>query len=788
MRALDRKLIRDLWQMKGQAIAICLVMACGVATFVMSLSTLGTLQRTRDAYYERYRFGQVFAHLKRAPNALAERIETLPGVAQVQTRVVMNVTLDVEGMAEPAVGRLISIPERQESGLNRLYLRSGRYVEPGREGEVLVSEGFAVAHRLQPGDRIQAILNARRQWLRIVGVALSPEYIYQIREGDILPDDRRFGVFWMGYTELAAAFDMQGAFNDVALTMSPEASEPDVLGRLDRLTAPYGGLGAIGRSDQPSHRFVENEISELRGMGVVAPAIFLSVAAFLLHVVVSRLVNTQREQIAALKAFGYTRGQVAGHYLKLVLLIVTIGVALGSVVGARLGYGLAELYTRFFRFPVFTFHLDPLVLALAFLLSVTAGVAGTLEAVFRATRLPPAEAMRPEPPATYRRTLLERIGLQRLVSAPTRMILRHLERRPIRSLLSCFGIAVAVAVLILGYFAADAIDYVMESQFQFAEREDVTIQFMEPRSSHALSELYALPGVRHGEGFRSLPVRLRAGHRMRRLGILAVEPEGKLYRLLDVRRQAVGLPPDGLVLSHKLAELLDVRPGDSVVMEVLEADRPARTVAVASLIDDFAGLSAYMDLQAANRLMHEGTVLSGAFLAVEQDQMDQLYGALKTTPGVAGVTVKKAALTSFRQTVAENLLRMRLFNILFSGIIAFGVIYNTARITVSERSRELATLRVMGFTRGEISMILLGELALLTLVAIPLGMALGYGLAAAVIRLAYDTELFRIPLLVTRSTYGFAVSVTLAAALLSRLAVRRMLDRLDLIPVLKSKE
>jgi putative ABC transport system permease protein len=374
------------------------------------------------------------------------------------------------------------------------------------------------------------------------------------------------------------------------------------------------------------------------------------------------------------------------------------------------------------------------------------------------------------------------------VPSVARMILRQLERRPLRSLLSCLGIALAVAVLVLGHFSVDALDYVMESQFELAEREDLTVSLVEPRSSRALSDLEALPGVRHGEPLRTVPARLRFGHRSRRLGIMGVEADGELYRLLDMHRRPVALPVEGVVLSEKLAELLDVRPGESLTVEVLEGSRPVRTVVVAALVDDFAGLSAYMDIQAVNRLMLEGRVISGAFLAVEPGQAERLYTTLKATPEVAGVTVKRAALNSFRQTVAENLLRMRLINVLFACVIAGGVVYNSARIVVAERARELATLRVIGFSRAEISLVLLGELALLTLAAIPAGLVLGYGMAAAVIRLAYDTELFRIPLIITHSTYGFAAAVTLVAALVSGLVVRQMLDHLDLVAVLKSKE
>jgi putative ABC transport system permease protein len=788
MAMLDRKLMRDLWLMKGQVVAICLVLASGVATFVMSLSALYSLRGTLDAYYERYRFADVFVHLKRAPNALADRVAEVPGVAQVQTRVVEDVTLDVPGLAEPAVGRLVSIPDRPRPGLNALYLRSGRYIEPGRGGEVLASEAFAAAHGLKSGARVLAIINGRKQPLTIVGVALSPEHIYQFRGGEILPDPKRFGVLWMGYTELASAFNMQGAFNDAALTLTPDASEPEVLRRLDDLTEPYGGLGAYGRADQPSHQFITNEIKELRGIALVIPAIFLAVAAFLLNVVLARLIQTQREQIAALKAFGYTSREVGWHYLKLVLLMVLFGVALGTAIGAWLGRGVTEMYTHFFHFPVFTYRLDGSVVFWALGVSGGAAVVGTLGAVGRAVALPPAEAMRPEPPATYRPTLVERLGLERFFTPPARIVLRQVERRPGKAFLTTVGIALAVAVVVLGNFGLDAINQVIDTQFYLGQRQDMTVTLVEPASARALEELAHLPGVRHCEGFRSLPARLRSAYHARRVGIQGLDAHGELNRLMDMERRAVALPPRGLVLSAKLAAILGVGVGEPVTVEVLEGTRPVREVPVMGLMDDFAGLSAYMDVRAANELMHEGNVVSGAFLAVDPEQAERLYTVLKNTPRAAAVSVKAATLQSFRQTIAENLLRMRTFTVLFAAIIAVGVVYNSARIALSERSRELATLRVLGFTRAEVALILLGELAFLTLIAIPLGLALGHGLAALVIRVAYDTELFRIPLVVSWSTYAFAASVTLAAAVLSGLIVSRLLGRLDLVAVLKSKE
>ncbi len=787
MRALDRKLLRDLWQMRGQALAISLVMACGVATFVMSLTALESLERSRAAYYERYRFAHVFAHVKRAPLSVADRVAEIPGVSRAEPRIVVDVSLDVPRLAEPATGRIISVPDFRPPALNDVHLRSGRRIEPGRAGEVMVGEAFVEANHFHPGDTLQAVINGRRQKLTIVGVALSPEYTYQIRPGDLFPDDKRFAVMWMAYDELASAFDMKGAFNDITLSLAPEASEPEVLRRLDRLTEPYGGLGAYGRDDQTSHAFLNGEIQQLRATAIMIPTVFIGVAAFLLNVVLSRLIATQREQIAALKAFGYSHWEVGWHYLKLVLLLTLIGTALGTGVGAWLGMSITRLYAQFYRFPALEFAMPAWVVVLSAGVSGVAAVAGTLAAVRRAVKLPPAEGLRPEPPPTYGPTLLERLGLRRWLSQPARMVLRNLERRPWKALTSSFAIAMAAAILIMGSFSEDAVDYMVDFQFSLAQRHDMTLTFVEPSSERALNEVQHLPGVRRCESFRSVPVRLRNGHLSRRVSVMGLESEGGLYRLIDDKERVVPLPPEGLVLSDKLAKLLQADVGDMLLVEVLEGERPVREAPVAAVVREYTGTAAYMDRAALNRLMREGRVSSGAFLSVDPGQSDRLYHLLKGTPRVAGVTVKEMAYRSFQETLAQNILLVRAFNVTFATVIAFGVVYNTARISLSERSRELATLRVIGFSRAEISFILLGELAVLTLGALPVGLLIGYALAA-VSAAGMDTDLYRIPLVVRPSTFAFAATVVLTATLGSALVVRRQLDRLDLVAVLKTKE
>jgi putative ABC transport system permease protein len=773
--------------MRGQAIAIAFVIASGVATFVMSISTLDSLRLTQTTFYRQYRFAEVFASLKRASRNLEKPIQEIPGVDRAETRVIAAANIDVEGFADPVTGHLVSIPDEGEPLLNSLFLREGRMVEAGRDDEVIVSEAFAGAHGFGPGHTLSVTINGKRKRLTIVGIALSPEYIYEIRPGAIFPDYARYGVLWMGRTPLSTAYDMEGAFNNLVLTLTAGTQPQDVVDRLDDILERYGGHGAYGRDDQLSHKYLSQEFKGLEKFALILPVIFLGVAAFLLNVVISRLISTQREQIAALKAFGYSNMEIGIHYLALVLVIVSIGLLLGLAAGTWLGRGMSRMYMEFFRFPFLEYQLGFGVALSACLVSLAAAAAGTLHGVRGAAMLPPAEAMRPEPPVTYRETFIERFGMKALFSQPTRMIVRHLERKPFKSLLSVTGIAFACAIMMLGSFQEDAVDFMVDVQFGLSQREDLLVTFVEPTSHRALYEMESLDGVEYGEPFRAVPARLRFEHRNYLTAIQGVEPNGRLKRLLDTQLKTVRLPAAGIVLTDYLGEILGVGPGDMLTAEILEGSRPVRDVPVAGLVSEYIGVSAYMQRGALNRLMQEGNAISGVYLDTDARKHGEIFSHIREMPRVAGTVMRENAIKSFYETMAESILIFTFFIVLLAGTIAFGVVYNNARIALSERSRELASLRVLGFTRGEISYILLGELAVLTLAAIPLGFLIGRGLCAYLI-VTIQSELYRIPLILERSTYAFAATVVVVSAAVSGFIVRRKLDTLDLVAVLKTKE
>lgn len=788
VKALDRKLLRDLRLMWSQALTIALVVASGVAGFVTSFSAVDSLDWSRETYYTQARFADVFATLKRAPLALERRLQDIAGAAHVQTGVAQIAPVSLPDVADPIIGQLVGLDVRNAQSLNVVQLRSGRMVQMQRttgDIEVLVSEGFAIAHQLKLGDKMGALVNGRRKQLQMVGIALSPEYIFAGLGGS--PDQRGFGVFWMERQTLAAAYNMEGAFNQVAVRLAPGSSEGAVIDELDRVLAPYGGISAHGRDEQMSHMIVSSEIKEQRVMGTVLPSIFLGVAAFLLNVVLGRQIATQREQVAALKALGYDNATIGLHYLKLVLLIVGVGVLIGLAVGAWLGHWFIGIYAEAFRFPQLHFRVRaPLVLT-AVVVALVAGVLATVNAIGATVRLAPAQAMRPPAPGVFRPMLLERWGLQHWLSPAVRMVVRGMERQALRTVLTVVGIAVAMAIVVTGAFWRDTIGALLDNQFHQVLRGDVTMAFMEAGPAGISQDVARLPFVTAVELSRNVPVQLKnANHEWR--GVMQGKPQWpQLHRIVGLDHQAREVPMDGLLLTDRLAQRLQLQVGDSVRVEVLEGRRLTLNLPVVGVVSEMTGMSAYIERRTLNALLHEGNLVNQTIVSVERGHEAALLNSLKELPVVTVAFSKAAMLRNIEEVTARNVLVFSSILTVFAVIIAVGVVYNNARIALAERAWELASLRVLGFTRGEVSGFLLGELAIEIVLALPLGMLLGYGLARAIVELIKN-DAFYFPVAIHSATYAYAALCVLAAGTISALIVRRKVDALDLVGVLKTRE
>lgn len=785
--ALNRKLLRELWQMRGQALAIAAVVMAGVAMLVMYLSNFASLQDTRARYYSSQRLADVFAVATRAPLSLVPRVAALPGVDRVDARIVVDVVLQVPGLDDPATARLISRPAPESPGLNGLVLRRGRWPSADRPDEVLASETFVEANHMTPGDSVSVVINGRRRQLQIAGVALSPEYVYSIRAGEIVPDDRRFGVFWMLPTALQSATDFTGSFNSLSLSLSPGASAETVMGSIDQLLAPYGGRGAYPQAQQPSVWTVRNELAQLQTFGVATPAIFLAVAAFILHIALSRTLALQRPQIASLKALGYSNAALLWHYLKLALVIAAVGALAGVVVGAYLGQQVSELYHQYFRLPELFYRVSLDVAAGAVTASLLVAALGAQSAVRRALSVPPAEAMRPAPPPRFGRGWLERRRLFQRLAPSGRMLLRQMVRRPARTALSVLGLSAAGAVLLIGFSFIDIMEVLISQQFERAWRQDMTLSFAQPLTSDVISAVAHLPGVMRVEPQRAVAVRLRAGARHRTVAIMGLVPVPELQRVLDRTGQVHTPPDEGLLLSQALAQLLDVRPGQPVEADVLEGDRRTLTLPVVGVVDDALGLQAYMTAAALSRALREQPRVTGVAVQLDAQALPDFYTRVRSLPAVAGVSSTTAMLRNFRALMAQNLNVVITLNVIFSAIIAVGIAYNSSRVALSERSRDLASLRVLGFTRGEVSLLLVGELLLVTVASLPLGMVLGQWLGSGIMQL-FNNELYRLSYDVSWRTVAWMALTNLGAMLVSAVLVVRQLHRVDLVSVLKERE
>lgn len=784
---LDRKLLRDLGRMKGQILAVSLVMACGLAMMIMTRSLILTLESTREAYYQKYGMADMFGSLKRAPLEVANRMAALPGVSALEPRVVVDVTIDLPDLAEPATGHIVSLPEYGEQRLNRVFLRSGRMPATGERREIVLGEAFAKANHLQPGDSIEAVINGRRDTLRIVGIGLSPEFVFEARAGETLPDNKRFGVMWMNYRAVAVAYNLDGAFNDYCIDLAPGTDAAPLIGEIDRLLKRYGGFGAYTRRDQASAQRLDDELRVLHALSVAYPLVFLSVAAFMVNAVLARLVRLQREQIAQMKALGYTSWQVGSHYLQFALVIVVAGTAIGSVGGRLMGGGLVQMYTLFFNFPSLVFRTDYSALGLALFVSAGASALGVLSVLYQAMKLPPAEAMRPEPPADFEPSLFERMGLTRYFTPAFRMALRNIERKPWQAVFTGAGLALATGLMVLPGAMSNSIDYLLTFQWHWQQRHDVAVFFTEPGSGSALHDLEHLPGVTLAEPIRSVQSRLRFGHANRKLPVIGIPRGADLNRLLDEKGRPIELPEEGLVMSEMLGKVLGARIGDEVEIEVLEGKRPTVRATIRGFLTDFAGVAAYMDIAALRRMMREGETVNGAYMTVDSNHWDAFMREVKSTPRAAFVTVKKDQLESFRKTTGQSIGLIQKLYFTLAVIVAFGVVYNSSRIALSERNRELATLRVVGFSVPEVRLVLLGELGILIACALPFGLLFGRGLAMFIMA-SFSTETIRMPITIETSTYSLAVTVVLTAAAVSFFLVSRMLAKLDMVGVLKARD
>lgn len=787
MRALDKKLFRDVWRMRLHAAGVALVLACGLSVFVMAVGMRGSMERTRADYYAERRMADIGVSLVRAPDRVARALARAPGVQAVETRIAGYALLDLPGMEEPPSARLISLPTQGRPRVNDLVIARGRLPDPAHPDEILINQAFADANGLGIGDTLDATLYGRRQTLSIVGIANSPEFVFVSPPGELFREAGRFGVIWMGREALARAYDLDGAFNDAVFLLGRNANESETMREIDRILDSYGGAGAYGRDRMMSDRFLSEELRQLSTMATFLPAFFLIIAAFLVNIALGRVIATERSNIGLLKAFGYSNAAVAWHYAKSALIFAAIGALLGSVAGVAFGRMVADLYREYYHFPRLDFIASAVTFAGAWTAGFASAIAGCLFSVLRAARLAPAAALTPPRPTAFSTAGEGLATFAARLDAKSRIILRRIVRFPRRAGTTALGVAFAIALLVVARTMPAEMDYLLDVNFSVANRQDVTLTFAEARDIGVLHQVGRLPGVVYAEPFRIDDVVLHHNGRRVHEAVFGVPADARLSQVVGADQQVVSPPVSGIALARALAEKLDARPGDEIYLEQTRGRRISAHVRVTAIVEPMLGSSAYMELNALARLMREPGRISGAHLLMDAADYPAFNQQIKETPVVAGVSYVGQAEQSMRQEFDEGVGIMNFIYAAFAAVMAGGVAFSAARITLAEQERDLATLRVLGFTRTEVSYVLVGELMALALLAVPVGLALGTLLAMWLMRL-FQTDMYAFPFVFHPPGYAFAVAFTLACVLAAALVVRTGIDKLDMIGVLKARD
>jgi putative ABC transport system permease protein len=792
MTPLDRKLARDLLAAKGRLLAIISIIAVGVMCFIYMRSSYYNLKTAQSSYYAQCRMADFWVDLKKIPIAELDALAELPGVAEIQPRIQFYVTVDLPRVEEPLNGLVISVPQQRDGILNNIVMRRGGNFTDRRRNEVIVSDAFAQAHGLYPGQWIHVLLNNRRQELFIVGTAISSEFVYLLAPGRIVPDDKRFGVFYLKHEYAEEAFDFDGAANSVVGRFTAEYQQhPDeVLRRAESVLEPYGVFGTTKRKDQASNRFLSDEIAGLGTFSMIMPVIFLGVAALVLNVLLSRQIDQQRTTIGTLKALGYGDRQIVWHYIKFALAIGAAGSILGSVCGYGMAVWVTSIYAQFYEFPRLANEFYPGTYAIGFVISLVCALVGSLHGARATLRLQPAEAMRPKPPRRGGKVWLERATrLWASLSFGWRMVLRGVIRNPVRTGVGVFASAMGAALLMCGLMMSAATHYLVDFQYTMVTRSDIDLSLEGERGRDALLEIRRLPGVDRAEPQLAVSCTFIHGPHRRRGGITGLAPDARLTIPRDPQGNPIRVPTTGLAMSRKLATLLDVSVGDQIIVRPTKGLRREVEAPVVALTDGYLGLGVYADIHYLSHLIGEEFAVTGVQLTADPrpEVRTELNRRLKQLPALRAVNAREDVIRNLQEELLDLQNVFIGLVMMFAGVIFFGSILNASLVNLTERTREIATLRVLGYGPWQIGGLFLKESMLVNLLGTLVGLPLGYSLAWLISTL-YNTEMFRFPLVSPPSVWVITIAIAVGFAGLAHLVVQRVIFRLDYLEALNVKE
>ena len=779
-----KKALRAMWNNKKTYMACAILISVGAFIYVAMGISAFALEDSMHRYYRDYRMADVFSRVARAPVSAMDDLLAIDGISAVDARLTYDARAEVYGADQIITLRLMSFTDCDER-LNKFHITYGEF--PSGENDIVLGHNFFMAHGLEPGAQIEVIIRGRAHSFNIAAAALSPEFVYAIPDAsNMFPDDMAFGYAYVSYESLAAMLDMRGMANDISFLLSPGTEFDDIRAELEDALERYGLISLIPRDDQLSHAILEMEIHSLQSMSQSLSIMFVACSMVMLYLMLKRLVEQDRAQIGTLKAFGFKNIEILLHYLTYGVVIGILGGFIGALAGFLSADALIYTLGEFFKMPEMSTYQSADIVIQALIIAVAGGVLGSFMGAYGVINLHPAAAMRPAPPKPVKYDILSMLPFIKIfLNSRGFMALRSIDRNRVRSAFIIVGVMFSFSIIALMNSMAGMVDTLIYDQFEKVRMYDVRVSFTRPIPiTGAVWSIYAAPGVTKAEAVFETPVMLINKHIREGALITGMNPDSELIRIFDINRNAhVTLCNRGIILSYALAQDLAVQPGDRIYVSspLLVYDR---AIYVADIVKEIIGGGNYMSIEALTDLLDISPLASS--VVFNTDDLPYIMRHLRDAEFISSiddVRGSQAAMAELMGSYDVLLSTMWLMGVL----VALVIIYNTSSISLNERKREYATLRVLGLNVSEVAEIMSFEYWALAAVGMILGIPFTGVLRAGLINMI-DVDFFNMSPHTELQAFMIAFIGCWAAVVISNTIAKRAIKKFDIVEVLKERE
>lgn len=780
-------MLRDIWNNKAAYIACLTIIAIGLMTFTSMSAVKDNLRNTQEKFYTNSRFAQGFAAFRSMPKSASSQIQSIEGINQVEGKLTHDVRV-LMNREDNVYLRLVSVDLTNPNRLNNAAVMMGSPIEIGKEN-ILIGSKFFSANELSLKQSISVIINGRKKELQIAGTGQSPEFVYTLQKStDFLPEPENFDVAYIPYDVLETLYQEKGIINALSFTLDPGTSYDDVKDEVETKLKKYGLISLVPRKDQTSHFFLDNEIVQLANIATSVPLLFLLISTAILYIVLKRLVEQQRSQIGMLKALGYSSREILLHYMSYAIFIGGVGGILGGLLGTVLSNSFTQLYKEYFNLPGFEHHFSIqyflLGIVLSLLFSLFAGYSGAK----RVLGLEPAEAMRPTAPPPGKNIWIEKIPyFVSMLTVQGRMAIRNTFRSKGRSIFTLLGVMFTFSLMATLFSFQNLFDRMVMDQFTKVQHYDLKINYSAPlRYSPVLYELDGKEGVQQVEPLLEVPATLKYRYHKEDTLLLGIASASALYTVVDQNYQKVDLSSTGLVLSKNLADKLEIHVGDRLHIESPYAKDDVVYAPVEKIIPQYIGSNGYMQIQGLNTLLGQENMSTSALLGVKGDQTAPLAKDLQDGDYVGTIENQQQLIQKYYDTVDTMIYTLGFMGVL-AVITGFAILFNAGVISLSERTRELASLRVLGMTEQEVFQVISFEQWFLAFFGILLGIPLTFGMQQG-LAVSMETDLYTMPVGLTPSVFIFALIGTILSMAIAGYFIQKRIHQFNLVEVLKERE